>query len=176
MAETGADQRGGCAAISFRVEELPILGRTVLAASPRGLCLVSLRPPEEAAAYLRRTHPRCDIREDPPALAEAVAQLRAYLAGERRTFQLPLAPVGTPFQQQVWAALDRIPYGETRTYAQVAEDIGRPTASRAVGAANGANPLCIVRPCHRVIGSNGALIGYAYGLPTKQRLLRLEAG
>jgi methylated-DNA-[protein]-cysteine S-methyltransferase len=105
---------------------------------------------------------------------DAVAQLDAYFAGDLQVFDLPLAPEGTPFQQDVWNALQEIPYGETTTYAAIAQRIGRPDAVRAVGAANGRNPLPIVLPCHRVVGSDGSLTGYAGGLHIKQALLALE--
>lgn len=107
-------------------------------------------------------------------LQETARQLDEYFAGRRREFDLPLAPSGTGFQCLVWQGLRQIPYGETRYYAQVAQDIARPTAVRAVGAANGRNPLSIVVPCHRVIGRNGTLVGYAGGLERKQFLLALE--
>ncbi len=113
--------------------------------------------------------------ELPPVLRQAVEELHEYFAGTRRTFTLPLSPAGTPFQQQVWAALRSIPYGETRTYGQIAAQIGHPKACRAVGMANNRNPIAIVVPCHRVVGSSGALVGYAAGLPVKEKLLRLEA-
>jgi len=109
-----------------------------------------------------------------PVLAEAERQLAGYFAGERRSFDLPLDFRGTDFQKQVWQALLAIPFGETRSYAQIARAIGRPAAVRAVGAANGRNPLSIVAPCHRVIGANGALTGFAGGLEAKHYLLRLE--
>ena len=105
---------------------------------------------------------------------EPVRQLREYFAGHRREFELDLSPVGTPFQQSVWSALREIPYGQTRSYADIACRIGRPRAVRAVGAANGRNPLPIVIPCHRVVGQNGALTGFGGGLETKRRLLQLE--
>ncbi len=108
------------------------------------------------------------------ALRRRCASSSAYFAGELRQFSLALAPVGTPFQLDVWNALRAIPYGETRSYGELAERIGRPSAVRAVGAANGANPLPIVVPCHRVIGSNGSLTGFGGGLPLKQALLALE--
>ena len=109
-----------------------------------------------------------------PIASEAARQLRAYFAGELRRFDLPLDMQGTDFQLRVWRELERIPYGETRSYLQVAEGIGAPRAVRAVGAANGANPIPIVVPCHRVIGANGKLVGYGGGLPLKRRLLELE--
>ncbi len=105
-----------------------------------------------------------------------IQQLAEYFAGERKQFDVPLALRGTPFQLEVWRALQRIPYGETRTYADIARAIGRPTATRAVGGANGANPIPIIIPCHRVIGSNGGLTGFGGGIDVKRRLLDLEAG
>jgi len=113
-------------------------------------------------------------REDRGALAEVVRQLRAYFSGELQRFDLSLAPQGTPFQLNVWQHLCEIPYGETISYGELARRIGNPNASRAVGLANGSNPISIVIPCHRVIGSNGKLTGYGGGLETKQKLLELE--
>lgn len=111
------------------------------------------------------------------ALSQAgKAQLAAWFKRERTDFDLPLSPKGTAFQQAAWKALQRIPYGETRYYAQQAELIGRPSAIRAVGAANGANPIAVVVPCHRVIGKNGSLTGYAGGLERKEWLLAFEQG
>ena len=114
-------------------------------------------------------------REDSnPLLREAVSQLQAYFDGNLRRFRLPLDMPGTEFQKRVWRELEKIPYGETRSYAQIAAAIGTPQAVRAVGAANGSNPVAIVVPCHRVIGSGGRLTGYGGGLPLKKRLLELE--
>lgn len=109
-----------------------------------------------------------------PLLDETARQLREYFAGGRLLFDLPLAPQGTDFQCMVWHALATIPFGETISYAQLANRVGRPTAMRAVGAANGRNPLPIVLPCHRVIGADGSLTGFGGGLPTKRFLLQLE--
>jgi methylated-DNA-[protein]-cysteine S-methyltransferase len=109
-----------------------------------------------------------------PVLVEAERQLREYFAGRRRRFDLTLDVSGTAFQRAVWDALLTIPFGETRSYAQIAKQIGHPSAARAVGAANGRNPLSIVAPCHRVVGSTGALTGFAGGLDVKARLLALE--
>lgn len=109
-----------------------------------------------------------------PVLAEGARQLLDYLAGRRRVFDLPLRPAGTPFQRRVWAALSAIPWGETRTYGQIARAIGAPTAARAVGQANHRNPIPIFIPCHRVIGAGGALTGYGGGLELKRILLELE--
>ncbi|ANH97809.1 cysteine methyltransferase [Pseudomonas koreensis] len=113
---------------------------------------------------------------DNPLLQNAARQLQEYFAGHRDRFDLELDFVGTDFQKKVWAALLTIPFGETRTYRQIAEQIGNPAAVRAVGAANGRNPISIVAPCHRVIGASGKLTGFAGGLEAKERLLVLEGG
>ena len=115
------------------------------------------------------------VRNDQNArIGEVCAQLRAYFEGKLREFRVALDMKGTPFQLRCWRHLETIPYGETRSYRQVAAAIGAPTAVRAVGAANGANPVPIIVPCHRVIGSGGKLTGYGGGLPLKKRLLELE--
>ena len=113
-------------------------------------------------------------RIETPLIKEAYKQLSEYLKGERKCFDLPFNPRGTEFQRQVWKALCDIPYGETRSYKQIAEAIGNPKAVRAVGMANNRNPLLIVIPCHRVIGSNGKLVGYGAGIAMKEYLLKLE--
>jgi methylated-DNA-[protein]-cysteine S-methyltransferase len=123
-----------------------------------------------------RMEPRPEWEPDRGLLRESLRQLSAYFAGKLRDFDLPVAPEGTPFQRQVWNQLQRIPYGETISYGELARRIGNPKAVRAVGLANGANPISIVIPCHRVIGSNGSLVGYGGGLPIKQALLSLERG
>lgn len=114
------------------------------------------------------------IFEETPLLMNTTRQLTEYLNGERKKFDLPLAPEGTPFQKSVWEALCSIPYGETRSYSEIAKIIGNPLACRAVGMANHRNPIAILIPCHRVIGANGSLTGYAGGLEIKQFLLQLE--
>ena len=111
-----------------------------------------------------------------PLLAEAMRQLAEYFAGERREFELPLAPEGTPFMRRVWAELVKVPYGATATYGEIAERIGNPGGSRAVGLANNRNPIAIIIPCHRIIGSSGKLVGYAGGVELKERLLALGSG
>ncbi len=116
----------------------------------------------------------CPELPDHPLLKLAATQLREYFAGSRRTFALPLGPTGTPFQMEVWQALATIPYGTTLSYGALAARVGRPGAYRAVGAANGRNPLSIVLPCHRVIGRDGSLTGYGGGLDIKAWLLRRE--
>ncbi|MFJ9380251.1 methylated-DNA--[protein]-cysteine S-methyltransferase [Streptomyces sp. NPDC101455] len=123
------------------------------------------RPPEE----------NFGTPDDTP-FAEASAQLQAYFAGELKDFSVQLRLHGTPFQQTVWDQLRRIPYGETRSYGDLADALGNPGASRAVGLANGKNPIGIIVPCHRVVGANGSLTGYGGGLDRKQRLLDLESG
>lgn len=113
-------------------------------------------------------------RKETPLLQETVRQLREYLDGKRKAFDVPLAPMGTDFQRRVWDALLEIPYGETRTYGQIAAVIGNPNASRAVGLANNRNPIPIFIPCHRVIGSDGKLVGYGGGVEMKRQLLSIE--
>lgn len=112
--------------------------------------------------------------QNPKPMKEAIGQLKAYFAGKLQDFDLPLSPQGTPFQLGVWKRLCDIPYGETISYGELARRIGNPNASRAVGLANGSNPIPIIIPCHRVIGSNGKLTGYGGGLPIKEKLLALE--
>ena len=109
-----------------------------------------------------------------PLIKKAAAQLEEYFAGKRAEFDLPLAPAGTEFQRSVWRALQTIPFGETRSYGEIAAQIGNPKACRAVGMANNRNPIAIIIPCHRVIGHNGSLVGYGGGLDIKQYLLELE--
>lgn len=111
-----------------------------------------------------------------PVLVQAAAQLAEYFAGQRQSFTIPLAPRGTPFQQEVWRALCAIPYGQTRSYGQLAAALGRPSAARAVGGACRRNPIWLMIPCHRVVGASGSLTGYAGGLERKKALLALEQG
>ena len=130
---------------------------------------------EDGALLAITTHRSYEvICQETPLVKEACRQLSEYLKGERKTFDLPLNPKGTDFQKCVWRALCDIPYGETRTYKQIAEAIGNPKAVRAVGMANNRNPITIIVPCHRVIGANGKLVGYGGGLEMKEFLLRLE--
>jgi methylated-DNA-[protein]-cysteine S-methyltransferase len=148
------------------------LGPLKLVASDRGLAAILWKDENPRRALLR------DLVEEPdhPVLVETERQLHAYFAGRLQRFNLPLDFKGTAFQKSVWQALLTIPFGETRSYREIARQIGRPTAVRAVGAANGRNPISIVAPCHRVIGSNGDLTGYAGGLAAKHHLLGLERG
>jgi len=145
------------------------VGPLSIAGDDAGLCFILFGSGKRAAG------PRPDWREsDRGVVREAVRQLRAYFAGKLTRFDLPLTPAGTPFQLDVWRELQRIPYGTVISYGELASRIGKPHASRAVGAANGANPIPIVVPCHRVIGSNGKLTGYGGGLAIKEALLELE--
>jgi methylated-DNA-[protein]-cysteine S-methyltransferase len=133
--------------------------------------------PAEAGPHVpKRIGPPAAWERHDRAFDDVAEQLTEYFEGRRRAFELPLAPEGTPFQLRVWNALLEIPYGETISYGELAARIGDRSASRAVGAANGSNPLPIVIPCHRVIGSNGKLTGYGGGLAIKHQLLALERG
>ncbi|MDP2647253.1 MAG: methylated-DNA--[protein]-cysteine S-methyltransferase [Desulfobacterales bacterium] len=149
------------------------LGTYILAASENGL--VCIKPQDNESGYLRSWGHEKITRLDPWGhLLEIKNQLEAYFAGHLRQFNTPLDLRGTSFQRDVWTLLCAIPWGETRSYFQVAEGIGRPRASRAVGGAVGKNPVSIVVPCHRVVGSNGTLTGYADGIERKKALLALE--
>ncbi len=155
--------------------ESPV-GPVWVAATEAGICAVGLGvgQPDRFLARLSRHAGPNPPREDPAALAFALTQLREYFSRVRHEFDLPQDVRGTAFQQDVWAELSRIPYGTTTTYGEIARRIGRPNAARAVGAAVGANPLPILIPCHRVIGTGGSLTGYGGGLEAKAALLRLE--
>ena len=144
------------------------IGRLLLAGDKQGLKRLSF--PSGKMAH--KAEP--DWIEDNASFPEARQQLGEYFAGKRQSFDLKLAPHGTTFQLEVLTALQKIPYGKTSTYAELAQKIGRPKAMRAVGAANGRNPLPIIIPCHRVIGADGSLTGFGGGLPTKKKLLQLE--
>jgi methylated-DNA-[protein]-cysteine S-methyltransferase len=143
------------------------VGPLLVAADETGLRLIHFQAG-------RRRKPDPSWQRDPAFFRALAKQLGEYFRRERRTFDLPLAPRGTPFQLATWRALATIPYGETISYAELAQRVGRPAASRAVGAANGANPLPIVVPCHRVIGKDGSLTGFGGGLDNKRALLDLE--
>lgn len=145
------------------------VGPLLLAVSDEGLYAIEFQPSRHPVARAEAWR-----EGDHPLLEQARAQLEEYFAGTRRGFDLPLAPHGTAFQRTVWRTLATIPYGETLSYAQLAARVGRPGAARAVGAANGRNPLPIVLPCHRVIGARGDLTGFGGGLPVKRFLLELE--
>ncbi len=151
----------------FTVMDSP-LGEVLLVGNDQGMTHLSFQAGSSAIA------PNNDWQQDDAAFVDAVEQLEAYFAGELQDFNLSLAPKGTPFQQDVWRFLQTIPYGKTTSYGAIAQTMGKPNGSRAVGAANGRNPIAIIIPCHRVIGSNGSLTGYAGGLQFKEALLSLE--
>ena len=154
----------------YKTMKSPV-GVLKLVAGNNGLAAILWENDHEARGRIR---PGTE-KSDHPMLLKAERQLNDYFDGKRETFSLQLDFVGTEFQKKVWAALLAIPFGETRSYAQIAVQIGSPKAVRAVGAANGKNPLCIIAPCHRVIGSNGKLTGFAGGLKAKAILLKLES-
>ena len=146
------------------------LCRLLLVGGEQGLRSISFQTDNRSAK------PAEGWRRTEEPFRDVILQLDAYFAGRLRRFELPLAPDGTPFQRQVWSALTTIPYGETLSYGELARRVGRPNACRAVGAANGRNPIPIIIPCHRVIGADSSLTGFGGGLPIKRRLLQLEAG
>jgi methylated-DNA-[protein]-cysteine S-methyltransferase len=152
----------------WRSEQDSPLGNLTLESD--GAALTRIHLPGTAPPHVKALKRQDDL----PVFAALADQLAGYFAGELVVFDLPLAPGGTAFQREVWAELQRIPAGETITYAELARRVGRPRAHRAVGAANGRNPLPIIVPCHRVIGSDGRLTGFAGGLAAKRWLLRLE--
>ena len=147
----------------YRYSYETVLGSVTFVEEDGALLAISCNPISEG------------MEKETPLIRKAYSQLTEYLQGERKTFDLPISLKGTPFQQQVWKALCEIPYGETRSYKQIAEAIGNPKSVRAVGMANNRNPLLIVVPCHRVIGANGKLVGYGAGIEKKEFLLRLES-
>lgn len=145
-------------------DEFPI-GALGIAEDGKGICNV----------FFPEKPPAGDLQErSTPLLEQAARQLREYFSGERRSFELPLSLEGTPFQRRVWQALRQIPYGQSRSYGEIAAATGSPRASRAVGMANNRNPVMILVPCHRVLGRDGSLVGYAGGLEIKKKLLELE--
>ena len=155
--------------LAYKIIDSPA-GKLKMVASDKGLVAILWENDKP------RRVPLSEMAEDSKhkVLVETERQLREYFAGERKSFSLPLDMRGTRFQRDVWEALLAIPFGETRSYGELAKKLGNPTASRAVGAANGRNPISIVVPCHRVIGSSGKLTGFAGGLETKARLLEIE--
>jgi methylated-DNA-[protein]-cysteine S-methyltransferase len=126
------------------------------------------------AAQLRQRFKSKALVRDPKRAGEVRREIEEFLEGDRREFSLKLAPEGTAFQKRVWSALRNIPFGETRSYGQLAAELGSPGAARAVGRANAANPICLLVPCHRVVGADGSLTGFAFGVDLKRRLLELE--
>ncbi|WP_349975297.1 methylated-DNA--[protein]-cysteine S-methyltransferase [Pseudomonas sp. WHRI 8519] len=154
---------------AFTLMQSPVGTLTLVA---RGECLAAVLWEQERENRVRLGEVHRD--DEKPILRQAAGQLDEYFAGKRQRFELALDFAGTAFQRQVWAALLTIPFGQTRSYSDIARQIGNPSAVRAVGAANGRNPISIIAPCHRVIGASGSLTGFAGGIPTKQYLLALE--
>ena len=152
------------------MEETPI-GRLLLAGDLDGLRFLLF---DQENSRNRHDVPKPDWEQNDAHFRETTKQLKAYFAGDLKQFELPLAGHGTDFQMRVWKALQEVPYGETATYGEIAKAIGSPTASRAVGMANGRNPISIIVPCHRIIGTSGKLVGYGGGLERKQTLLSIE--
>lgn len=159
----------------YEVMKTPIAGRHFCLEEENG-CLVAANFffAEESTGGIPEWIGESYERQMTPLLTEAIRQLEEYFTGVRREFDLPIKMTGTPFQLEDWQALCTIPYGETRTYGQIAAQIGRPKASRAVGMANHNNPISVIVPCHRVIGAGGKLVGYGGGLDVKEALLSLE--
>ncbi|MCF7903076.1 MAG: methylated-DNA--[protein]-cysteine S-methyltransferase [Candidatus Marinimicrobia bacterium] len=152
------------------------VGAMFVASHAGGLCGLQFGQNAESFLqnYLRQTYPDAQVQRDDAANQQIVKQLQEYFSGNRRDFDLKLSPAGTPFQQKVWQFLTTIPFGKTVSYADVAAGVGNPKASRAVGGANGKNPIAVIIPCHRVIAADGTLGGYAGGLQYKRTLLNHE--
>lgn len=170
----GQYQKGGPVPIRYTTAACP-LGRVILAATPKGVCWLSFGDTDkQMEAALRKEFPKADVSRADADLKPWLDELQRHLAGDRPHVALPLDVRGTAFQRRVWDALLAIPYGETRSYKEVAEAIGAPTAFRAVARACATNPVAVVVPCHRVVGSDGTLTGYAGGLHRKKALLDAE--
>jgi len=152
------------------------VGRLLIASTDHGLLGIGFlqNGVEEAVSRLEKAYPGDTLVEDLATNRDALNQLQEYFQGRRRVFTLPLELRGTEFQRSVWEAVAGVPYGETRSYGYIARKLGKPKAYRAVGAANGANPIPIVIPCHRIIGSDGSMTGFGGGIPIKEKLLVLE--
>ena len=162
--------------IYYDSREFPLLGRIYVAASEKGLCLLSL-PAHPVESFFEKILTRFQphfFTQKPDPFQDFYRQMDLFLSGQKVIFKVSLDLQGTPFQIQVWEALKAIPYGETRSYGEIARSVQRPRAYRAVGQANHNNPVPIVVPCHRVIGSRGDLVGFGSGLPVKEKLLDLE--
>jgi AraC family transcriptional regulator of adaptative response/methylated-DNA-[protein]-cysteine methyltransferase len=171
----GGSRNGEPVAIRFTTAECPV-GRVILAATQKGVCWLGFGDADaKMEAALREEFPKASVSRDDGALSAWLAELRKHLAGDRPHIDLPLDVRATAFQRRVWDALRAIPYGQTRSYKQVAEAIGAPRAVRAVARACATNPVAVVVPCHRVIGTDGKLHGYAGGLHRKKKLLEKEA-
>ena len=176
MSPTAMKEGGAGETIRYALAESP-LGRVLVGATERGLCAVLFADSDaEAAVELRERFPQAVLRRDDKELKEAVAFVMSRLGESASAAMMPFHARATAFQQRVWRALTEVPRGETRTYAEIAEAVGSPKAVRAVGTACGANPLAVVVPCHRVVGADGRLTGYRWGVERKKRLLEMERG
>jgi AraC family transcriptional regulator of adaptative response/methylated-DNA-[protein]-cysteine methyltransferase len=170
----GDYRKGGAVTVRYTTAGCP-LGRVLLAGTERGICAVFLADAdEELKSFLKTEFPAARLERDEDALGEWLTNLLRRIEGARPHRELPLDVQATAFQRRVWEELQRIPAGETRTYQQVAVAIGKPTASRAVARACATNPVSVVIPCHRVVGSNGKLTGYRWGVTRKKKLLDAE--
>ena len=162
--------------ISIQTYRSPI-GELLLGSFEGRLCLADIKYRRMRTTIDSRIQEGLDaeyVEGDSPVIKETIAQMQAYFAGERKTFSIPLLMVGTDFQKSVWEELMKIPYGTTSSYLELSRNMGNEKSVRAVASANGANAIAILIPCHRIIGSNGDLVGYAGGLPAKKKLLALE--
>ena len=159
--------------MNYQICESP-LGSILLVSDGRALKRLDFIDDPEQSGLTADDHQHIDCVID-GVIEETMLQLQEWFAGQREVFDLPVSPDGTGFQHTVWDQLLKIPFGETRTYGEVAQSIDKPTAARAVGAANGKNPIALIIPCHRVNGANGALTGYTFGIERKKQLLELES-
>ncbi|MGA2410801.1 MAG: methylated-DNA--[protein]-cysteine S-methyltransferase [Candidatus Binataceae bacterium] len=174
IAPASYGSRGSSARIRFGISDTRF-GRMLIASTQDGICRIGIAAPDDyLEAELRRDYPAASCVRDDGLLKPIAATIIDYVEGRRADLELPIDVRATPFEAAVWHQLCSIPRGSTRSYGEIAERLGKPTASRAVGHANGANPLAVVIPCHRAIGSDGSLTGYRWGLDVKQRLLEHE--
>jgi methylated-DNA-[protein]-cysteine S-methyltransferase len=160
--------------IYYSMLTVPFIKNVFVASTTKGICMVDFHTSEKEFLKEAKESFSGEMIKDDKKNRKALSQIEKYLNGKLKRFDCALDFRGTPFQKKVWAQLMKIPYGETRSYGEIARAVGRPKAFRAVGNANGANPIPIIAPCHRVIESNGGLGGFGHGLPLKKRLLALE--
>jgi len=167
-------QEEGMEKIYYSVLAVPVVRNVFIASTAKGICMLDFETTEKAFLKELKENVSGEVVRDDKKNKKALSQVRKYLRGELRRFNCKLDFRGTSFQKKVWLQLTKIPYGETRSYAEIARAVGHPKAFRAVGSANGANPIPLIAPCHRVIESSGGLGGFGHGLPMKRRLLALE--
>ena len=171
------NQTGYASAIFYTVLDSPV-GKLLVASTSRDLIRIGFANDDDthALSTMAKAYPQAQFFEDEARNRHAIAQLQSYFDGSLREFSLDFELHGTEFQKSVWEAVACVPYGQTRSYGDIAREIGRPDAVRAVGRANGANPIPIVIPCHRIIGSDGSMTGFGGGIPLKRKLLKFELG